>query len=1163
MNNYELLISRLDAFIRKYYANKLLRGVLLFLAAIVCYYLVASIGEYLFYLPSWARYLLVALFIGIGGFALIYLILVPLLQMQKLGKVISHHQAAQIIGHHFPNVQDKLLNVLQLKQRMSEVASKDLIVASIDQKTKELSIVPFTSAVNLGKNKKYLPLVLPPLLLLFILLFAAPDIFKESALRFLSPNKTFVPAAPFTFELQTKNLRVPQYDNVEVEMKVSGKKIPTEMSILYNGQEVAMQKKKDGLFAHTFYKVSRDIDFHCSASGFSSEEFTLHTLKKPVIRSFKVFADYPDYTGRKDEVMDNIGDIIAPQGTVLRWTFDTEFTDQLEFILGQGQATPMAKSGSQFSYAKSFMSDTSYAILISNRQILKKDTMRYNVSVIPDQYPSINVQQYSDSLTEDYVLFVGEAGDDYGVRSVTMVYTVHHGNDDGKVSGTPRTGSMVVPIQANASVQFNHFLDIQDLKLSAGDRLSYYFSACDNDAVHGGKCTKSAIFSYEKPTERKLDSLIEKTQEQVTKDLNSATKQNDKIEKDIKQMQEKLLQKNELDWQDKKQMEDMMQRNENLQKQIENIQQKFEQNNKRSEDKQLSDDIKEKQQNMENLLQELKNNQMDERMKKLEELMKMLNKDQMFEKLQQMEKDNALMEKDLDRMLEMMKQLERDMRMEDIAKKAEELAEKQDELNKLTDAGKTSKEELAKKQDALNKEMEELKKDIAEMEKVNEQMENKSDLSEMKKDEKSASENMEKSSSELKGGNSSKASKSQKSAKESLEKLAKKMREEASGGGPDELELDIKAVRQILTNLLRMSFNQEDLIASVKKTSVSDPNYLINSQTQKKLKSDAKMIADSLFALSKKLPKLSSVVNKEIDGINRNMEAAIGHMEQRNIPQASSDQQYVMTGANNLALILNEMLQSLMDQQAQQMQSSSESSGNCKKPGSGNKPGKKPGKGGKGVGMQLDDVITKQKQLGGAMEQLMKKMGQKPGKDGKDGKDGKEGKDGKDGKQGQGKDGKGGKDGEKGNDGEGEMGGGESENMARIAAGQAALRKQLNDLNNQLRKDGKSNPNLTKIQEDMDRNETDIVNKRMTNDLLRRQSEILTRLLEAKESLRQQEQGEQRESNDGKEITREIPQQLKDVLKNRQNVIEYYKTIPPELKPYYRSLVEEYLKEVK
>ncbi len=92
----------------------------------------------------------------------------------------------------------------------------------------------------------------------------------------------------------------------------------------------------------------------------------------------------------------------------------------------------------------------------------------------------------------------------------------------------------------------------------------------------------------------------------------------------------------------------------------------------------------------------------------------------------------------------------------------------------------------------------------------------------------------------------------------------------------------------------------------------------------------------------------------------------------------------------------------------------------------------------------------------------------------------------------------------------------------------------------------------------MDRNETDIVNKRITQQLIQRQSEILSRLLETKEALREQDQGKERESNSGKETTKEIPPALREILKNKQSVIDYYKTVPAELKPYYKKMVEDY-----
>jgi len=450
MNQYDLLIDRLDAFIRKFYANRLLRGLLLFSSAALAFYLLVSVGEYYFYFPSWLRFSLLGVFILVGGFALISLILLPLLQMQKLGKLISHEKAAGIIGTHFPDVQDKLLNVLQLKSSLGESASRELIEASIEQKTRELSPIPFQRAVNLAKNKRYLPFLLPPALILVVILFAAPNVFRESAERLLSPAREFTPKAPFTFVLLNKELLVPQYEDLEIRMKTEGRSLPEAMSIRYNGQDVMMQKRENGEFVHTFYKVSKDIEFQFAAAGFNSETHRIKTLQKPVIKQFKVSVDYPDYTGRKDEVLDNIGDIVAPQGTTLRWVFQTEHTDDIRFMLGQGNPVSMGRQMNQFFYNYRFLRDTTYSILVSNKQIARQDTLHYSVSVIPDQFPTINVQQYNDSLTAEYVLFVGEAGDDYGIRAISLHYSIQKTNESG--SSSQRTSSRTISLRYLCSV---------------------------------------------------------------------------------------------------------------------------------------------------------------------------------------------------------------------------------------------------------------------------------------------------------------------------------------------------------------------------------------------------------------------------------------------------------------------------------------------------------------------------------------------------------------------------------------------------------------------------------------------------------------------------------------------------------------------------------------
>lgn len=64
INNYELLIEKLDAFIRKFYINQLFRGTLYFLGFILAAFLLASVLEGSFYFGTTGRKIIFISFIS-------------------------------------------------------------------------------------------------------------------------------------------------------------------------------------------------------------------------------------------------------------------------------------------------------------------------------------------------------------------------------------------------------------------------------------------------------------------------------------------------------------------------------------------------------------------------------------------------------------------------------------------------------------------------------------------------------------------------------------------------------------------------------------------------------------------------------------------------------------------------------------------------------------------------------------------------------------------------------------------------------------------------------------------------------------------------------------------------------------------------------------------
>src|ERR1700712_2792308 len=118
--NYELLIGKINIFIKKYYFNNFLRGLIFLGAGLFSAYVVITLSEYFGNFNILFRTLLFYLFIVLNVGLIAWLIVPSLLAWLKLGKSLTHDEAAEIIGKHFNDVSDKLLNTLQLKKLASE-----------------------------------------------------------------------------------------------------------------------------------------------------------------------------------------------------------------------------------------------------------------------------------------------------------------------------------------------------------------------------------------------------------------------------------------------------------------------------------------------------------------------------------------------------------------------------------------------------------------------------------------------------------------------------------------------------------------------------------------------------------------------------------------------------------------------------------------------------------------------------------------------------------------------------------------------------------------------------------------------------------------------------------------------------------------------------------
>lgn len=1113
--------QKVAAFKRKYYANLFLKGSLLTLTFVLGYFLIAALLEYNLWLGREARFLILASFFGLVAFCL-FLFLKEPLTWWLYKKGLGEEDSAKLIGSYFPTVGDRLLNVLQL----SEKNAGALAEAGIFQKANTFKDISFESAIDFKTNTKYLKYLAAPVALCILLLVIDRSIFTQSTQRIVQFNQEFSPQAPFSFSVDKESLSAFFNEDFTLRLSIEGNAVPETVYIVSGTQRWRMESLGSGKFSHLFEKMQSEVDLQFEASGFYSSTYKIQLINRPELIKINVELLFPRYLGKKPERLTNVGNLEIPEGTKVSWLVGTSSTSKATLTFassGIGNEMRLVDDQS-FLFSRNMKDPDQYSIVLENEKSKNKDQISYSIATIKDQPPQIIVDNLRDSILFKSILLGGALSDDYGITELRLNYQI--------IKGSQSQSAKTIPIPlASARNQQNFFYrwPVDSLQLQPGDKLTYHLQVWDNDGVNGRKSTRSSDYIFSLPGEEELKAEVSKSQQAAQSKIDQSLQKAKDLKQSIDEAQEKLKGKRALDWQDKKMLEDLVEQKQKLDQAIKDLQKEnslLEQ--KKESFSEESERIKEKSEQIQKLMNEL----LDEETKKLfQELEKLLKENadpsQMQKLLDKMDRKEINMEKELERTLELFKQLQYDYKLEQAIddlkqqkEKQEQLLEKTQELTgekKESDKNKPGKndkspeeknnekgkegsenekpdpQQLAKDQEELKKETEKFEKTIDELEKMGEELEESQDTpsdqdtEELKKSQEESKESLEQ-------GKPKKSAEQQKKSIDKMKQMQQKLERMQSSM---EMEMDManmESLRQILHGLIKLSFDQESVMKDFNQVQQTDPKYIQLSQNQLKIKDDAKVLEDSLLALSKKDPFMGSVVTKEVGELNDHLDKASVNVKERRKPNASSEMQFSMTSINNLALMLNDHFDMMMDMMANA------------KPGSGKGKGKK--KGG-------------QPNLGKLQQQLNQQM--------QEIKNG-----GKSGRQ-------------------------LSEEFARMAAEQERIRRALQEMQEKMKKEGGKIPGGD-IPGKMEQTEMDLVNKQITEQTIRRQNEIITRLLEAEKSMREQNQEEERKGETAKDYSQEMPRAFEEYLRLKEKELELLKTVPPKLFPYYKKEVNEYFK---
>ena len=1069
---------------------KILKGSLLWLTILIGLILVTSLTEWVGELSVFNRTILAVLFLLFSFISCIILIIKPILQLLRANKSITDKEAALVIGKFFPLIGDKLLNYLELSKESTD--TNTLIYASLNQRAHTLEPIGFNDAIDNSTSKKPIWVLIPLVMITGVLLVVFPQSFIASSDRVINFRTEYIPEAPFNFTISS-NQTAYKNEDYNLQVNLTGNTLPTELYLVEGKSKVKLANAGIGSFNLIFPKLQLTKSFHLEAAGYNSQTFIIKIIERPSMNSLSANVRYPNYLHKTNETIKPAGKLELPEGTIVNWTLNTQYSDQAIFYYNNDSSSIKIIDNNVVKVQKPILESGFYGFKLSAGIAIQKGKIEYSIKSIKDEFPTLSIQSFTDTLLYNTISIGGEVSDDYGISNLQLVYSI---NDEAN-------HTLAIPFNrssANQQIYTNWILD--SLNLLPGEELSYYIQVSDNDGINGIKSTKSQLMFLKVPTKIELNDKLDKASETEKGSINQAHKKSEDLMKKLNETLENIKSKKELSWEDKQNIKELLKEKKKLTEKIEDLKKQNELLQRQREELQSpSPELEEKAEQLQNLMNEL----LDEETRELyEELKKLLEEQAEADKVQSLLNDiknnEVNLEEELERTLELFKRLEVEQNLEKLSQDLNELSNRQDSLAENTIDKNNNTEDLKESQEEIEKEFDNLKEQLEQTKEKNNDLKSPSSFEDTSGEEEEIKKEINESKENLDKNNRKKSSQNQENSGKKMRDLGEKLDKMQGSMQMEQMQEDINNLRSILENLITLSYNQEEVMVDFKAINQSNPQFITLSEDQLKIKDDSKIIKDSLMALANRVMAISSFVTRELNEMDTQLDKSAVAIKDRKKSEASKYQQLSMTSMNNLALMLDNVLEQMQQSMADAM---GKGKGEKNQPIPGmselqeqlNKEIRElqqSGKSGKELSQELAKLAAEQEMIRKALREAEEKLGQKPGD-----------------------------------------------------------------------KNGNQPGNLGKLQKQMEQTELDLVNKNLSRDLQRRQQQILTRLLEAEKAMREQEMELKRKSKSAVQYEKELPRSFEEYLKQKEKEIELIKTIPPKLHPYYKKEVNEYFNRLK
>ena len=1082
--NIDKLFAALSATLRRQRIVLACAGLALLISVAGANWLLLSAIAFAFILPPAVKITLLVLSLALGVYISIRFIIRPTLagDLETLAATAERH---------FAGLRGRLVATVQFIHRPASVPSGSS-AELIDLTARQTLDLPEIGSLAEVVDQRQLRQAARPFLFALIsvttLAVFWPGLFDRARQVYGSPLVEVAPQVGYDLTTYPTASQAVRFRDFEIGAALVGERIPSTGSLFYRFEGGDWREEKstferaphhaidrgDSLaFSVRLREVKRSFEFYAQAGRRVSVVRRVTVVDRPRIEQIAVTVTPPAYTKTPPFTQkENTGAFSAPVGSHAT----ISVTSALPIVSGElvftdGATAPISWRGGAGEAPLTVDSSRAYVIrLVDSLGEENPDPIQYDITAVPDEYPSIDITQPGRDADLDESLQLPlsiHIADDYGFSSLALKYRLSSQGREGEEN------VVLIDIQgrfgAEGDVTFPWNLD--RLNLQPGDLLTYWAEIRDNDAITGPKASTSRVYHARLPSVEELIAEVDRENDTRIEDTHRALEEQKRFAERLKETERQMraMERNqELDFKQKQNLQELADKSAEMSQELSKLAEEMKSALERQDGAQMTNqEISEKLREIQKLFEEVATPEMLAAREKLREAMEKMDKEEIEQALKEFELSQEELLNRLERTLELLKRMRAEQKMNALTRAAKEIYDRQVEVNEKTDKAESEKlESIAPNEERntaalenLKKEAEELRKELAETD-LKDSPEAQAFADAIEKTD--ADQDMKEMSRQLRQSNKSNSSKSGKSAEKKLKELLDTMREQQQAMNSDQQEEMKAQMRRLIDDANYLSREQETLLGITAAMDQRASALRPQAAPQKTLGEAVSGFGERLSSLARKNPFLSTKIRTLVTDALYNMDQAMNGLSEARGLQAAQTQRNAMAKINEVSLSLLEGMQ----KQSQ-----------CNKGGSCDKGGQK-----------LESLTEKQNQLNRETESQCKNPG--------------------------------------GSNPRPSEKLGSKERLGELAGQQAAIQKSLEELEREFGDRQEILGDLDAVAKEMDKVVEELSSGQPGSETLERQLRIYSRMLESTRALNRRDFTPERQARAGADVRRASPADL-------------------------------------